>query len=158
MKKYCLFITISACLLANCGSQQKTNSTNNLDSNTNQQVNIENKNAQKDLSFVNTKWILKSVDGKEIATLKNPACIMFKDDDSFSGYSGCNGFSGSYYLSGDILKLSNTIATQKGCFPENPEKLFFDVMSRTDACVVIGKKLIFTQMSKEIAVFESTEE
>lgn len=158
MKKYWFIIAILTCISVACSSQKKSGS--NLDVNKNPQTNTKNESVgnQKDLSFENTKWILKSIDGEEIETLPNPAYIMFGDDERVSGFSGCNGFGGSYYLSGDILKLGNLISTQKGCLYKNPEQLFNNVLSRVDACVVIGNKLIFTQMGKEIATFEGMEE
>ncbi|MDR1346981.1 MAG: META domain-containing protein [Prevotellaceae bacterium] len=164
MKKYWVIITVSACILAACGSQKKINSNGNVqpevNSNENMQdAGLKDTGKQKDLSFENTKWILKSIDGNEVEMLPDkPAYIIFSDDERISGFLGCNGFSGSYYLSGDILKLDNIISTQKGCFPKNPEKLFSSVLSRVDACVVIGNKLVFTQMGKEIAAFEGYNE
>ncbi|MDR2126507.1 MAG: META domain-containing protein [Prevotellaceae bacterium] len=158
MKKYWFIIWISACMSVACGAQKKLSSNLNSDENAQTQAKNEKIDNQKDLKFENTKWILKTIDGKEIETLPKPAFIMFDADDRVSGFSGCNGFGGSYYLSGDILKLDNIITTQKGCFNNNPEKLFYAVLSRVDACTVIGNKLIFTQMSKEIATFEGVEE
>ncbi|MDR1199507.1 MAG: META domain-containing protein [Prevotellaceae bacterium] len=164
MKKYWVIITVSVCMLIACSSQKKLNSNSNLQSKVNsdenqQDTKLKNAGNQKDLSFENTKWILKSIDGNEVEMLPDkPAYIIFSDDERISGFLGCNGFSGSYYLSGDILKLDNIISTQKGCFPKNPEKLFSLVLSRVDACVVIGSKLVFTQMGKEIAEFEGTNE
>ncbi|MDR2293242.1 MAG: META domain-containing protein [Prevotellaceae bacterium] len=158
MKKYWFIIAISICISVACSSQKKLSS--NLDSNNSPQTNAKNENInnQKDWSFENTKWILKSIDGEEIETLPQPAYIMFSDDEKVSGFSGCNGFGGSYYLSGDILKLDNLISTQKGCLNKNPEKQFNNVLSRVDACLIIGNKLIFTQMGKEIATFEGAKQ
>ncbi|MDR1552771.1 MAG: META domain-containing protein [Prevotellaceae bacterium] len=155
MKKYWFIIAISTCISVACSSQKKVNS--NLSSNENLQTAVKSE-SQKDLNFENTKWILKSVDGEEIETLPTPAYIMFSEDERVSGFSGCNNFGGSYYLSGDILKLDNLISTQKGCLSKNPEKLFNSVLSRVDACTVIGNKLIFSQMGKEIATFEGSKE
>ncbi|MDR3287513.1 MAG: META domain-containing protein [Prevotellaceae bacterium] len=141
--------------------QTNLNSVENQQSNLNsdKQQQSEKSNPQKDLSFQNTKWLLKTIDGQQIESPPKPAYITFGDDDTFSGFSGCNGFSGSYYLSGDILKLDNVISTQRGCLGgNNPERLFFSVISRTDACTVIGNKLILTQMSAEIATFEGVNE
>ncbi|MDR1985199.1 MAG: META domain-containing protein [Prevotellaceae bacterium] len=164
MKKYWFIITISICALIGCSSQKKLSSDSNLQSNSDSDTNLitnakrEDAHNQKDWSFENTKWILKTIDGEEIETLPKPAYITFSENDKMSGYSGCNGFSGSYYLSGDILKLDNIITTQRGCLNKNPEKQFYAVLSRTDACVVVGNKLIFTQMGKEIATFEGVSE
>jgi heat shock protein HslJ len=118
--------------------------------------------AQKDLDFSKTKWILKTVDGQEVETqdtLTKPAYIIFDEDELLAtGYSGCNGYSASFYLSGDILKFENSVATKRRCLNRNVESLLFSVLSRTDACLVIGNKLILTQMSVEIATFEGIAE
>ncbi|MDR2065891.1 MAG: META domain-containing protein [Prevotellaceae bacterium] len=158
MKKYWFIIAISTCMSVACSAQKKSGSNLNPNENLQTAAKSETVNNQKDLNFENTKWILKSIDGEEIERLPNPAYIMFDDTDRVSGFSGCNGFGGSYYLSGDILKLDNMISTQKGCLNKNPEKLFNSVLSRVDACSIVGNKLIFTQMGKEIAVFEGIEQ
>ncbi|MDR0419984.1 MAG: META domain-containing protein [Prevotellaceae bacterium] len=164
MKKYWFIITVSACVLAACSSQKKKNSDNDLQSNVNSTENLqkdvkhENSNNTQDMSFENTKWILKNIDGKEVEMHpENPAYIIFSDDDKISGSLGCNNFGGSYYLSGDILKLENIVSTQKACLYKNPENLFSSVLTRVDACIVIGNKLVFNQMGKEIATFEGSD-
>jgi heat shock protein HslJ len=158
MKKYWFIIAVSACILAACSSQKKLNSNVNPNENL-QDTKFKNTDNGKDLSFENTKWILKTIDGKEVEMLpNNPAYVIFGNDERISGFLGCNGFGGSYYLSGDILKLGNIISTKKACFPKNPENLFSSVLSRVDACEVIGNKLVFTQMGKEIATFEGSDE
>jgi len=132
MKKYCLVLVVLLGLSMSC-------------------------KAQEDLDFSGTKWILKTVDKQEVEaqkTLAKPAYIILDEDEfSASGYSGCNGFSVSFYLSGDILKFESPMSTKKGC-SHDVESLFFSILSRADACLVIGNKLIFTQMSEEIATFE----
>jgi putative lipoprotein len=41
--------------------------------------------------------------------------IEFKENDTFSGFSGCNQFSGSYTATGATLLMTNIIATQVAC-------------------------------------------
>lgn len=163
MRKYYLISTIAACILVSCGSQKAQTTTQNLQANEAQNQtagqnlqSAQNAKKQKDLSFENTKWVLKTVDGKEFKQGMIVAYIIFKED-RVSGSSGCNKFGGTYYLSGDILKISDAIVTQRLCADENPERLFFSVLQRTDACLVVGNKLIITQMGNEIATFEGTE-
>jgi heat shock protein HslJ len=155
MKKYYLIIVVAVCMLANCISQKKQIATESLQQNlqTNQ---IQNAKKQKDLSFENTKWILKTVDGVEVKHSITQAFIIFNDDRA-SGSSGCNSFSGTYYLSGNVLKFDEVISTKRGCIGKNPERQFFSVINRADACMIVGNKLIITQMGEEIATFEGTE-
>jgi len=163
MKKYYLIIAIVACFSANCSSQKAQSTSQNLQANeaqTNiaqdlQADQIKNAQKQKDLSLENTKWILKTVDGIEIKQSMNPAYITFNDD-RVSGFSGCNSFSGTYYLSGSVLKLDGVISTMRGCIGDNPERLFFSVLHRVDGCMIVGNKLIMTQMNEEIATFGGT--
>lgn len=165
MKKYYAIIAVAICLSA-CSSQKTQSTAQNLQTNEAQNQNtvqnlqsnqVQNAEQQKDLSFENTKWMLKTIDGKEIKERITPAYIVFNDSDLVTGNSGCNGFSGSFYLSGDILKLSNMISTKRACLGENIESMFFSVLNRVDACLIIGNKLTFTQMGEEIATFEGVE-
>ena len=153
MKKYYLIIAIVACISTNCRSQKIQNQdiVQNL-----QTGQIQNDKKEKDLSFENTKWILKTIDGVEVKHSITQAFITFTED-RVSGFSGCNSFSGTYYLSGSVLKLDEIISTMRGCIGDNPERAFFAVLQRADACVVVVNKLIMKQMNEEIATFEGTE-
>jgi heat shock protein HslJ len=41
--------------------------------------------------------------------------IVFKEDETFSGFSGCNTFSGTYNATGASLLLGNMVVTQMAC-------------------------------------------
>jgi heat shock protein HslJ len=41
--------------------------------------------------------------------------IVFKEDETFSGFSGCNTFSGTYNATGASLVMSNMVVTQMAC-------------------------------------------
>jgi heat shock protein HslJ len=41
--------------------------------------------------------------------------IVFKDDETFSGFAGCNTFSGTYNATGASLLLSNMVVTKMAC-------------------------------------------
>ena len=163
MKKYYLTIAVVACSLGNCSSQKIHDTTKNLKASEAQNqttmqnvqsTQTQNTQQQKDLNLENTKWFLKTVDGKEMKGGFTAAYIIFSDD-RISGNSGCNGFSGTYYLSGSFLKFDDIMSTMRGCAGENPEKSFFSALNRTDACMIIGSKLILMQMGSEIATFEA---
>ncbi len=49
--------------------------------------------------------------------------IVFKEDETFSGFSGCNTFSGSYTATGASLILSNMVVTQMACDKTGVEAL-----------------------------------
>jgi hypothetical protein len=49
--------------------------------------------------------------------------IVFKEDETFSGFSGCNTFSGTYNATGASLVLSNMVATQMACDKTGMEAL-----------------------------------
>jgi heat shock protein HslJ len=41
--------------------------------------------------------------------------IVFKEDETFNGFSGCNSFSGTYNATGATLLLNNMVSTQMDC-------------------------------------------
>lgn len=61
-------------------------------------------------------WIAESVDGASVLPDAKPT-IAFGDDGSVSGHASCNGYSGTYTLTGEGLKITHLLSTMKACPP-----------------------------------------
>lgn len=84
-----------------------------------------------------TKWKLHSVKmkGKELANIpkKNFITLEMEGNKRFSGYSGCNGFSGDMEIKGNLIWFKQILSTSKNC-PGNPgtESLIFNALKNVN--------------------------
>ncbi len=72
------------------------------------------------------KWKIMSIriqQKDEPTPLPSGIFIQFDFDSSFSGFAGCNRFSGTYHAVGATLLLSNIKATEKACDKTPAESL-----------------------------------
>lgn len=99
-----------------------------------------------------------TVDGEEIPLLdSHPITISFEGD-QVSGTASCNGYGGTFELSGSEITFSSLAMTEMACSPEEAmqaESLFGQGITRVDA-VAIDERLTLTGDGVEM-VFESVE-
>lgn len=114
--------------------------------------------------FVNTTWLLESLNGKEI---RYPAdykqnFIIFKgesDGFKFSGFAGCNNFSGNYDV-GDHgeIGIDNIISTKMSCSFSELENEFIKTLSETTSYKIDGFYMNVFSGKNIIAVFKDAKE
>ncbi len=77
--------------------------------------------------------------------------IQFKQDGVASGSGGCNGFSGSYEVSGNSLKFSPLASTKRGCVGEVMEQeiAFFNALSKVASFELNQEKKELVLMSSD---------
>lgn len=86
-------------------------------------------------------WQMTSgtVDGEEITLVaSHPITITFEDG-QVSGTASCNGYSGSYELSGSQISFGNLSMTEMACFPEETmaaEAAFAAAIPRVDTIAI----------------------
>jgi heat shock protein HslJ len=61
-------------------------------------------------------WIVESIDGAPVLPDARPT-VFFGDDGSVSGHASCNGYSGTYTLTGEGLAVTGLLSTMKACPP-----------------------------------------
>lgn len=85
------------------------------------------------ISFLNTKWILASLNKKlPTFSMNEKPYIFFKDNNEFSGNAGCNPFSGTYEINDSSIYIKNVIVTTSAC-PDLPiESDFLKVLKMTN--------------------------
>ncbi|HRJ29182.1 MAG TPA: META domain-containing protein [Cyclobacteriaceae bacterium] len=68
------------------------------------------------ISLFDTEWKLKTINGKDYATVNPPATLTFTQKESrLSGYTGCNRFFGGFELADDNLNVGQLGATKMFC-------------------------------------------
>jgi heat shock protein HslJ len=102
-----------------------------------------------------TSWMLSSVPDFKPEKLKKPVTLNFSDSSNkMGGYSGCNGYGGTYTVKGSELKMEEILGTLMACMPGmKTESKLYDALRNTDHYKVSGGKLILMQGTKVLAEF-----
>ena len=104
-----------------------------------------------------THWELKKIFGKDIPSLERVPFIIFKDDDSYHGYLGCNQFFGKYFAKKKTISFDHSGSTRKLCFNNmDVENLFLSALkSDIKTYIITNDTLILYDKSKEVLRFEA---
>ena len=102
----------------------------------------------------NTYWKLLEIDGNPVTTpegMREAHMVLAADETRVSGHAGCNGFFGSYEVSGERLEFSALGATMMAC-PEGmeTEQAFLRALEQTTRYAVSGA--ILTLFSDDAAL------
>ena len=103
------------------------------------------KKADTAVALEGTKWKLTELMGKPVTTTKNGKDIYLqlnKEDHRVSGFSGCNGFGGTYELKeGSRISLSHLMGTLMACEDMTTESEFLKALQTVDNYNHNGKTL-----------------
>ena len=83
-----------------------------------------------------------TVDGEEIPILDSHPITMTLEDDQVSGTASCNGYGGTFELSGSEITFSSIIMTEMACSPEETmqaEAMFATAMTRVETVAMDGE-------------------
>jgi len=108
----------------------------------------------------NTYWKLVEAGGQPVTTgpdRREAQMTLSLEDMRVKGFSGCNGFSGTYTVSGNNLTFGNVMSTKMACADGmNVENRFFAAMSATATYAIAGERLELRDAAgKVVARFES---
>lgn len=99
-----------------------------------------------------------TVDGEQIPILdSHPITITFESD-RVGGTAACNGYGGTYELSGSEISIGELAMTEMACFPEETmtaERLYANAITRVDT-VSVDEQLSLTADGVEL-IFEPLE-
>jgi heat shock protein HslJ len=107
----------------------------------------------------NTYWKAIAIGDRPARVAENiaePHLLLHPADTRASGSSGCNGFSGSYQLSGDSLRFGKLLSTMRACVdPElnRQERAFLDALAATRSWRVAGDTLVLSDGTGALARF-----
>jgi heat shock protein HslJ len=110
---------------------------------------------KKDVSLINTRWGLLSINGKkeDLSKLPKEVHITFRNENNrFDGFSGCNNISGTYeYRVDGTLKLSQMISTKMACLNDNDiESRFTKALESVTGYKIVKDELILLSNGKEV--------
>lgn len=110
----------------------------------------ENEEFEKSLSATSNNWTLNrvTVDQKKInmdVNVSNPITLQFDSaKNTYSGFAGCNSFSGTYSAQDNfVFSFGTTVSTKMACPSLNLEEAIFKAMSQTTRYGVKGTQLVF---------------
>ncbi len=129
--------------------------------------NASNKNKKEtipDSSFVNTTWLLESMNGEKInypADYRQNYIIFSSESDGFKfeGFAGCNTISGSYDV-GDHgeIGIVDIRSTKKACSFSDLENNFIKMLKNITSYKIEGFYLTVFNGKNKIATFKDVKE
>lgn len=126
MKKTFTLLVVTLLLLLSCKTKQNQQSTT-------------------ESPLKGTKWILVEMMGKPISPSqdrKNIYVYLDANESRINGYSGCNGFGGSYELQeGNRITFSKMMGTMMACADMETETQFLKLMQTVDNYTLNGNNL-----------------
>ena len=104
-----------------------------------------------------TSWVLVELNGQPLAPGGEPLTLHFAaDEQSVSGYGGCNQFSGPYAQSGASLRFGPLASTRRACADpalSNQETAYFQALESTTRYAVEGGRLVLYSGNQVVARF-----
>ena len=104
---------------------------------------------------IGTTWRLESgtSDGEPILILgSHPITLSFTEDGA-GGTAACNGYGGSYSISGDTITFSELFQTEMACFPEETmesEQRFLEALARVETISLTEERLTLSSENIEL--------
>jgi heat shock protein HslJ len=98
-----------------------------------------------------TSWTLTSIQGKPVLSSTQPDLSF--DNGQASGTGSCNGFGGSYTLSGNKLTFGPLMSTMMACNPPevmDQEQAYFSALSATASYRVEGNRLTLLDVAGNV--------
>lgn len=101
------------------------------------------------------KWILNSVGGVWVdSTTAKAAYIIFNNDGTMGGNTGCNLFGGNYAISeNNTISFTSVHVTEMFCKNNVFERPFLDAINQTNKFSVENKQLILWNNDQKLIVF-----
>lgn len=136
MMKQILIIVCCLCLIVSfsCGSSAPENKADKL---------------------ISIQWYLTSLNGKAVDRISldfEIPYINFSKEKKFTGFTGCNNFSGNYNYDNSKLVLDPGAITKKYC-DNSIETEFLDVLKKVSAFEINENVLVLLNGSQEIMKF-----
>lgn len=98
------------------------------------------------------EWVLHSLQttaGDEMVVTTNKPTMTFGDSAQLNGFAGCNGFFGSYKVTGEEIKIDLGGMTLKMCADMDVENSFVTEMPMVSYFDIDGNQLILKNQDKK---------
>jgi heat shock protein HslJ len=104
-----------------------------------------------------TTWHLESgtSEGEPIPILDSHPITLSFTEDGAGGTAACNGYGGSYSISGDTITFSELFQTEMACFPEETmesERRYLEALTRVETISVTEETLTLSGEDTELTL------
>jgi len=104
-----------------------------------------------------TTWQLESgtSDGEPIPILDSHPITLSFTEDGAGGTAACNGYGGSYSISGDTIAFSELFQTEMACFPEEAmesERRYLEGLTRVETISLTDETLTLSGEDTELTL------
>lgn len=91
-------------------------------------------------------WLAEDISGRGVMDFLQTT-LEINDDGTYSGFAGCNSYTGVFSLSSGILAFGPVASTRKMCPPAvmDQERKFFDVLKTGLSWTIDGTKLLLAK-------------
>lgn len=112
--------------------------------------------AKEEVGLEDKKWIVEILNGKSVEMEGTKPFISFDaTKQSAGGNTGCNVFGGSYAVSGDTIRIFDTVSTMRACIEDNRMKIernSMDALQNANRFEIKNRKLYLYRKDKILAV------
>jgi len=113
------------------------------------------KAANDEISLEDQKWLLESISGKLVEIEGTKPFVSFDaSKQSAGGNTGCNVFGGSYAVSGDTIRIFDTVSTMRACIEDDRmeiERKFIDALENSNRFEIKKGKLFLYRKDRLLA-------
>jgi heat shock protein HslJ len=102
------------------------------------------------------KWVLETLNGKPVEGTK-PFISFDAGKQSAGGDTGCNVFGGSYAVSGDTIRIFDTISTMRACIEDDRmdvERKFMEALQNANRFEIKNGKLLLYRKGKLLVILK----
>jgi heat shock protein HslJ len=94
-------------------------------------------------------------DGEPIPILDSHPITLSFTEDGAGGTAACNGYGGSYSISGDTITFSELFQTEMACFPEETmesERRYLEALTRVETISITEETLTLSGVDTELTL------
>ncbi len=105
------------------------------------------------ISLQGFTWILDEIGGEpvDLPLDARPHLMVDAESDGYSGFAGCNRFTGRYDLDGTSLSLGNAVATRKACQERMEiEARFLQLLSSVKSWRLEGQQMLLGDQERNV--------
>ena len=111
-------------------------------------------------SLLNKEWRLTTLGGAPSITMQGDRQphVRFLPEGRLEGFGSCNGFSGSYEVTGSALRVRSVAATKMACADpalNRQETRFFGALESVSSYAISGGELTLRSSTGELAKFQA---
>lgn len=148
------------CMIKNSNEENNYEVKINLNSNNTQTEFIGCGNYNADYRLYDL-WVLEELNNEKISdsnfSKELPLLEINSSSKSFSGFSGCNRFTGKLFQERELLRFINIVSTKIACQKENLEQTFIKALKSSTSYEIKNNRLYLSNPSGTIVVLKKVD-